>query len=773
MLMPLSALKEFLETKLSLHELADKLTAIGIEVESLKDPVSGLKEFVTARIDDVKKHPDADKLSVLQVSDGKTVYNVVCGAPNVKKGLIGVFARIGTVIPINGQPLKKGVIRGVESNGMMCAEDELSIGTDHNGIIELPLSTPVGVPFSEIYAADPIIEVKVTPNRGDCLGVYGIARDLSAAGAGTLKPLKKTQLKTNGKTTLPITIKTEGCKLFSGRLIKGVKNGESPQWMKDKLVAFGLRPISALVDITNYMTMMYNRPMHVFDADKVKGGLVLEIESAGKLEALDDKTYELVNETIVIKDENGIQSLAGIIGGVPTAVSKETKNIILESAYFSSEFIARAGRKLGIQSDARYRFERGVDPQGTIDLEPIAVALILEICGGTPMEANVAGHLPETKAPIAFSAKEVERVSGVKLSQETCDGILKKLGLEKTSAGYIPPSFRSDLSITEDLVEEVLRLYGYESITPVSGKELNMKPILTPAQKRREDVIRALAGLGLYQTITYSFADSSHAALFDSKKVRLKNPMVKEQNELRPSLLINLIEAVGRNQRKGVQNIALFEMGPVFSGPESGSQKERIGMIRAGNAQRTWQKKQTLLSVFDVKADVLSALAALNAPAQNLQITTEVPSWYHPARSGACKLGKNTLAFFGELHPRILKAMDVKGPVVIAEIMMENLPETRTKSKMKALKTSDLQTVKRDFSFMNEQDVPAEKILQAIRNVDKVLITEVSIFDVFEKSVALEVILSPTEKTLTDAEIDGLSKKIIDAAEKLGVHLRK
>ena len=774
MLVPLSALKEFIETDLSLEAITERLTEIGLEVEEINNPGAGLKDFITAKIKEVKKHPDADKLSVLTVDTGSEYLQIVCGAPNVKEGLVGVLARVGTVIPGSGTKLTKGKIRGVESNGMMCAEDELKIGNDHTGIIELPGDTKIGISFADVFDSDPVLDVNTTANRSDCLGVYGIARDLAAAGGGKLKPLATPKFKTSGKTDMPIEIKTEGCKIFSGRLIEGVKNTESPDWLKKRLAAFNLRPISALVDITNYMTMMYNRPLHVFDADKIAGGLTIHNADKGKMDALDDKTYELNVETVVISDKNAIQSFGGIIGGVPTSVSKETKNVLLESAYFEPSAIAKAGRRMNINSDARYRFERGIDPLGTVPLEAIAAQMIIDLCGGTAKEANVVGDWKDTRKPIKFSPADVKRLSGVTMDEKTCKQILTVLGLKETAEGYMPPSFRHDLSITEDLVEEVLRIYGYDNIEAVTDYKISFAPIITPRQRKTRDVTRALAAAGLYQAVTFSFSNSKVGEYFDSKNVKVANPIASEWDELRPSLLINLLEAVGKNQKRGNPNVAFFEVGPMFFGREAGQQKDQVGIVKAGmKTPRSWQKKQKPVDVFSIKADVMTALAALNAPTSGLQITKDVPSWYHPARAGVCKLGKNPIACFGELHPQILKVFDIKGPVMIAEILIENIPEARLKTKMKALKVSELQNVKRDFSFIRNEGVTAERILQAIKGADKALITDVNIFDVFENSIAVEVVLTPTEKTLTDAEIDGVSKKIIDAAEKIGATLRK
>lgn len=775
MFFPLSALKEHIETDLTLDDIVSKLTMIGIEVESLQNPAEKLNGFIVAEIKSVSKHPQADRLSVLMVDTGAEVLQVVCGAPNVKTGLKGVFAPAGTVMPQNGEVLKKGVIRGVESNGMMCAEDEVGLSDNHEIIIELPADSKVGTPFADIMGADPIIEVKVTANRSDCLGVYGIARDLAASGAGKLKQVKKPAFKTNGKTEQKIEVKTENCPLFVGRLIKNVKNGPSPEWLQKRLKAFGLRPISALVDMTNYMTLTYNRPMHVFDADKIKGALVIDMADKGKMDALDDKAYELNYDTIVISDENGIQSFGGIIGGVPTSVDENTKNVLVESAYFKPEAIAKAGRRLKVQSDARYRFERGIDPAGTVPLEELGTQMILDLCGGEPMEANIQGKAPANETLIPFTSKDLKRVSGVTLDDKSCDRILTDLGMVKEKDGWKAPSFRHDIGITEDLVEEVLRIYGYDKIEPVSVEGLNFKPVLTLKQRRQREIIRALAGLGLNQAITVSFSASKYGKYFNSKHVALANPITPEMDELRPSLLINLIEAAGKNQKRGVQNIALFEVGPAFSGSNAGDQSEQIGIVRAGFAsERIWLQKQTPVSVFDIKADVVSALAALSAPVTNLQITADVPSWYHPSRAGAFKLGKTVLAYFGELHPQVLKAFDIKGTMMVAEIFTENLPEPKAKAKtQKAMARVDLPVVRRDFSFIREDGVTAEKLIAAIKGVDKTFITNVAVFDVFEKSIAIEVTFTPVDKTLTDPEIEGFTKRIIETAERTGAKLRQ
>ena len=787
MRLSLATLKRYLNTTATPQEIADKLTMIGLEVEEIQDLASSLKGFIVGEIKSVEQHPNADRLHVLRVFNGERELQIVCGAPNVRQGLKSILALPGCLIPKFNEELKAGVIRGVESNGMLCAEDELLLGEDHTGIIELDTDKPAGTPAAEALNADVFFDVNVTPNRPDCLGVKGIARDLSATGIGTLIKEKAIEIKGTFKSPVSVKIETEACPIYTGRYIKNVKNGESPDWMKKALISAGLRPISALVDITNYLNIAECRPLHVFDADKLTGNIIVRQAKEGeKLQALDDKEYTLSPEVAVIADEKSAQCIAGVMGGVDTAVSADTKNVFLESAYFNPVDVAKAHIKTGAESDSCARFERGVDPASAVADNITATQMILDLCGGEASEIVVAGKEPAWQHTIDFDWNEVERLTGLKIAPEKMKSILKDLGFEVKGNKISVPSWRShDVKLPADVVEEIVRIYGLSELpdAPMRAEKLQVG-ILLPNQAREMTVCRALAEQGLNQVITWSFCDSKLAKYFGSKGVRLENPISSDLDEMRPSLVLNLLSAVARNQATGINDVQLFEVGPEFYSDKVGEQRLVACAVRAGNyLPKSWQDGARPVDVFDAKADALRALKAANAP-DNLIVYRSAPSWYHPGRSGAFQLGKNVVAVFGEIHPQILKTFDIKTPVVACEVYLDAIPMPKNKAgKMQgAVQKSAYQAVTRDFAFVMDKGIEAQKLLATIQNVDKNLIKGVSVFDVYEgdklpdgkKQIAVQVIIQSMDKTLTDKEIDTLSTQILNFVSKAtGAELRK
>lgn len=778
----LSWLKDFLDTNASVDEIAERLTAIGLEIEEVVDPLAAVKDLIVVSVDECVAHPDSDHLHVLKVNTGKELVQIVCGAPNARAGMKGILARPGDYVPAFGDKLKAGKIRGVESFGMMCAEDELGVGPDHTGIIECPEDAVVGASITTVYPSDPVFDVSITPNRGDCMSVYGIARDLAAAGLGTLKTPKHNvtvcAFKSDAKLSNEAT--EIGAPFFTLREIRGVKNGASPKWMQDRLTAVGLRPISALVDVTNYFNITFGRPLHVFDADKVKGQITVRSARDGeKLTALDDKEYALSDGMVVIADENGVESIAGIMGGEASGCEESTTRVLLESAYFTPESIAKTGQKLILTSDSRQRFERGVDPASTIPFgADMAAQMIAELCGGECSELIVTGKEPERPAPIAFDPHRVEKLCGVDVSADTCKEILEKLGCVVKPDGnlfsVVRPTWRSDISGSHDLVEEVLRIYGYDKLPEIALPRPNgVHGILQPKQRREVSVRRAMANRGGCQTITWSFMSSKDAVPFRTKDaVLIANPISADLNEMRPNLLPNLVSAARSNITKGTFDGCLFEVGPQFFGFKPMEQETVACQLRFGQATpRHWAVAQRPVDVFDAKADALAALDAAEAP-QSVQIVHEAPAWYHPGRSGAVKIGKTVLAYFGELHPKILKAMDVKTTVCACEVFLDRLPPAKKKNGkgVKTLKLSAFTPIFRDLAFLVDRKVDADKIVSAAKNTDKVLITDVSVFDLYEgetlgdkKSVAIQLTIQPVEKTMTDEEIESVCRRVVGA----------
>ena len=785
-----SWLKDFLETAASLDEITDGLIGIGLEVEEVSDMTKVLSPFKVGYVERAEKHPNADKLSVCLVETDQGVLQVVCGAPNARTGMKGIVALSGTYIPGTKITLEKGMIRGQESQGMLLSERELQLSDEHTGIIEVSDEWPVGTPAATALGLDdPMIYLKVTPNRPDALGVYGIARDLAAKGLGKLKPLDVVAPKGSFVSPIGVSLdfpdgETKPCPLFVGRYFRGVKNGASPEWLKRRLKAIGLRPISALVDITNYITFSYGRPLHVFDANKVTGHISARLANDGEeIAALDGKTYRLDAAMTVIADAEGPEAIAGIIGGEHSGCTEATTNVFLEAAYFDPVRTAASGRKLGINSDARYRFERGVDPAFTPTGADIAAHMILELCGGEVSEPVVAGKVPPTARSYTLRKSRVKALGGVDIPWAEQLTILRNLGFKVTEAAggasCSAPSWRPDVQGEADLVEEICRIYGLDRIQPAAMPRNHAvaKPVLNPLQRRMIAARRTLAARGLNEAVTWSFVAEKEAVLFGGQRnsaLILANPISSELTDMRPSLIANLVAAIGRNQARGLQNLALFEVGQAYAGDRMEDETLRAGGVRQGlSAERHWSQKPRTVDAFDAKADALAVLDAVGAPVATVQAVAGGPSWLHPGRSGTIQMGaQNKLAVFGELHPRILAAMDVKGPLVAFEVTLNNIPQSKSRSATRAaLNASDLMALSRDFAFVVDDKVEAEKLVKAARGADKVLIGDVRVFDVFKldggrKSLAIEVTIVPRDMTLTDEEIELLSRKIVAQVEK-------
>jgi phenylalanyl-tRNA synthetase beta chain len=794
----LSWLKDHLDTTATVDEIAETLTDLGLEVEGVEDRAARLKTFTLAKVLHAEKHPDADKLRVCRVMTDEGEKQIVCGAPNAREGITVVLCKPGDYVPGIDVTLGVGKIRGVESHGMMASERELELSDEHNGIIELP-SGEVGDRFVDWLAAndpakvDPVIEIAITPNRGDALGVRGIARDLAARGLGTLKPLSVDPVPAVFDCPINVSIDDDtrdGAPVFYGLLIRGVKNGPSPIWLQDRLRAIGLRPISFLVDVTNFMTFDQNRPLHVFDADKVKGGLRVHRAKGGEtMVALDDKTYSFQPGMMLISDDAGPESIAGIMGGAASGCSDETVNVFVESAYWDPVQIATTGRALKINSDARYRFERGIDPAFTLDGLEMAVRMIVDIAGGEASAVVVAGAVPDVSRAYRLDAARVQSLVGMDIPESTQRQTLTALGFRMEGDMAHVPTWRSDVLGEADLVEEVARI---ASLTKLVGKPMPRmvpgvpKPVLTPLQVRSTAGRRTAAALGYNECVTYSFIDQEAAQLFgDGTDVtRLENPISSDMSHMRPSLLPGLLRAAARNQARGFADLALFEMGHAFHGGEPEEQSLQISGILIGRTgPKDTHGTSRPVDVFDAKADAEAILAAMGAPAK-VQILRGGPAWWHPGRHGQIALGpKKVLGIFGELHPKILREMDIKGPAVAFTIWPEEipLPKNRTASRP-ALVASELQAVERDFAFVVDASVEALTLVNAAAGADKALITDVRVFDEFiggslgegKKSLAISVRLQPTEATLKEAEIEAVAAKIVEkVAKATGGQLRK
>lgn len=800
----LSWLREHLSGDYGLDDVTGALNRIGLEVEGVEDKAAKLKGFTIAYVLSAVQHPNADKLRVCLVDTGAgDPVQVVCGAPNARTGMKSVFSPPGTYIPGKDITLGIGSIRGVESRGMLCSAAELQLSEDHDGIIDLPDDAPVGATYVDwIGLDDPVIEIAVTPNRADALGVHGIARDLAAAGLGRLVEDAIAPVKGTYPCPVSVTI-AEGapCPAFALRLVRGVKNGPSPEWLQAKLRAIGLRPINALVDVTNLLTFDQNRPLHVFDAKKVHGNLVVRRAQAGEsLLALDGKTYALDATMCVIADDKGVESLAGVMGGEESGCDDATVDVLVESALWEPINIAQTGRRLGLNSDARFRFERGIDPAFTLPGLELATRLILDLCGGEASDIMLAGAIPDTTRVIDFPLELTEKLTGLVASETEQTDTLKSLGfaVEGTSGTVrvTPPSWRGDIEGKADLVEEVIRIVGLDRVPslPFLRDETARKPVLTTLQLRTRKAKRALAARGLVEAVTWSFVPKPQAELFGGGQpvLALANPIAADLSDMRPSLLPGLVRSAQANADRGFGDVALFEVGQVFKGDRPQDQFIAATGLRRATAKPTgagrhWAGKAAGVDAFDAKADALALLAACGAPVANLQISTDAPAWFHPGRSGTFRLGPNVIGHFGELHPSVLESLDAAGdgksPLVGFEVLLERIPEPKAKAtRVKPLlELIPFQPVERDFAFVVARGVAAGDMVKAAAGVDRKLITGVNVFDLYEgpgidadkKSVALSVTLQPREKTLTDAEIDAVAAKIVaEVTKKTGAVLR-
>ncbi|MGE0767291.1 MAG: phenylalanine--tRNA ligase subunit beta [Hyphomicrobiaceae bacterium] len=798
----LSWLKDHLDTAASLKEIQRTLDQIGLEVEGIEDPSEKLGAFTIARVLEAKRHPQADRLQVLQVEiePGKAPVEVVCGAPNARAGLVGVFAPLGAFIPGTGITLEKKPVRGVVSNGMMLSEREMELSEDHDGIVDLDaeFAQNVGRRYVDVLGlSDPVIEIKLTPNRPDCTGVRGVARDLAAAGLGTLKP--EPAIKgVEGTFDCPVDIKLEfpngddtPCPCFAGRYIRGIKNGPSPAWVQQRLKAVGQKPISAVVDVTNYISIDRGRPLHVYDADKLSGAIRARLSKAGEsFLGLNGRTYTTDDAMCVIADDRTVLGFGGILGGEDSGSTEETTNVLIECAYFDPVRTATTGRKAGVQTDARYRFERGVDPAFVEPGLDLATRMMLDVAGGEPSRAKVAGAAPLRNFTVEFDFARVKKLMGIEIADAEIRRTLEALGF--VLKGHGPrftvevPSWRPDVHGAADLVEEVARIAGLESVPSVPLPRLTggvTRATLTDGQRRVRRARRALAARGFVEAVTWSFIDQAQALHFGGggEALQLANPISTEMTTMRPGLLPGLLAAVRRNANRGFGDLAMFEVGQVYRGDGETDQTMVAAGVRAGashltGAGRNWDGAAKPAGVFDVKADAVALLAALGLDAAKAQITRDAPGWFHPGRSGTLRLGpKTVLAHFGELHPATLKLLDVPGSAAAFEVFLEALPREKKKSRAKApLAASDLLPVTRDFAFLIAKSVAAGDVVKAAQGADKTLISGVKVFDVFEggnlgadrKSLAIEVTLSPTERTLTDDEIDAVAKKVISEVKR-------
>jgi phenylalanyl-tRNA synthetase beta chain len=804
-----SWLKEHLETDASLDVVCETLTKIGLEVEGLEDPAAKLKGFTIAHVIEAKQHPNADRLRVcmVDIGNGEPPLQVVCGAPNARTGIKSVFSPPGTYIPGKDITIGKGVIRGVESAGMLCSDAELQLSSDSDGIIELPADAPVGAVYIDwLGTSDPVIEINLTPNRPDCTSIHGIARDLAATGIGKLKGGEPKGIK--GQFPCPVSVKLDFadnhknlCPAFAMRLVKGVKNGPSPEWMQKRLKAIGLRPINALVDITNYMTFDRGRPLHVFDADKVAGNLVVRRANTGDaVLALDGKTYALDEAMVVIADDNGVESIAGVMGGEHSGCDENTVNVLIESALWDPLNIAQTGRKLGIITDARYRFERGVDPAFAIPGCEMATQMVLDLCGGAPSDLLITGEVPSHDTVIDFPWSETKRLTGLTIHPVEQKIILQTLGFWVSGAGdhvkVAPPSWRPDVAGKADLVEEIVRIVGLDKIVPepFPPQQSVNGPVLTLLQKRTRAAKRLLAGRGMLEAVTWSFISEKQAKLFGRSgamlpRLKLSNPISADLSDMRPSLLPGLLTSAQRIADRGEGNVALFEVGQIFLGDGENDQKIAAACVRRAIAKpsgtgRHWSQATADVDVLDAKADAMALLAGLGVSLSGLQVVVGGPSWLHPGRSGTLQFGpQNQIGCFGEVHPRILKELGIKGPLVAVEILLDALPAPKAKAtKMKPkLELSSFQSVTRDFAFVVDRGVRADDALKVARGIDRALVSDVVLFDVYEgkgidpdkKSLGIEMTLQPKDKTLTEADIDALSQKLIaEMTKKTGAVLR-
>ncbi len=778
----LSWLKKHLETTATLEEISARLTALGLEVEGIENPGEALSPFTVCHIIEAKQHPNADRLKVCEVETKFGRKQIVCGAPNARTGLKTVFAPEGSLIPATGMVLKPSTIRGIDSCGMMVSGQEMGLPGEHKGIIEAPADAPIGQSLTELLGInDVVIEINLTPNRGDCAGVYGIARDLAASGLGTLKTLPTPTLHATFPSSVSVRVEDETlCPYFIGRVIRGVKNGPSPKWLQEALKAIGLRPISALVDITNYFSFDLARPLHVFDLSKIHGSelVVRAAKDDETLVALNDQTYSLTKGMTVIADNQRVLALAGVMGGKDSGCNMETTDVFLEVAQFDPMTIAKTGRALSITSDARYRFERGIDAAAMPRYTDLATQMILELCGGEASQCVIAGAPPAQRKRVPFKPEYVKTLGGADVSLEEITGILTRLGFEFESTQAVAPSWRPDIVGSADLVEEVLRVKGYDCL-PVAQLELTTivaTSVVSPFQRIYSQAIRTLASQGLMECHNFSFICNAHALAFgmSDPQFAVINPLSDDLAVMRPSLLASLLAAAARNQTRGFTSLALCEAGTIFSAKEKNLEQRTIATLRIGDATvRQVQKGARSVDAFDAKADTLSVLETFGV--SSAQIISDTPSYFHPGRSACYKIGQTVVACFGELHPDILKLFDLKGPVVGCEVYVEKIPLPKVKGHARTtLKLLPFQPISRDFAFIANESVAAESIIKAIRNVERTLITDARMFDEYrgkgmeegKKSLAVCVTLQPQEKTFTDNEIEAISQKIIAAVQK-------
>ena len=789
-------LHDHLETDATLDIICDTLNRIGLEVEEVIDPASKLAGFEVAEIVSTEQHPDADRLKICTVKSGQGEQKLVCGAPNARAGLKGILANEGAVIPANGMVLGKAKIRGVESRGMMCSLAELELSEDHDGIIELSENAVIGTPAAEAlgnngFAIDPVIEIAITPNRPDCLGVRGIARDLAAAGLGTLKSDPVQAASSDFESDIKIKVATPDCPVFAGRVIRGLKNGASPDWLSARLQAIGQRRINTLVDITNYISFDRGRPLHVYDVSRLSGTVTARAGQAGeKFMALDEESYEIDENDCVIADDKSVLGFGGVKGGLESGANEATTEVLVESAWFEPIAIANTGRRHGIDSDARYRFERGVDPQSVLPGLDQAVQMITQLCGGEVSSLIQAGDVPDNQQEIAFDPHRVKSLTGIDLTEDNIEDILLRLGFEVTRQKekwqVKVPTWRPDVHGSADLVEEVTRIYGLDNVpsVPLPSDADITQAIQTPEQTRIALARRIMAGSGLTEAVTWSFIAEAVALKFGGHPaLKLANPISSELSNMRPSLLPGLLQAAGRNVARGLSDFGLFEVGQIFTDAMPGGQETVVAALRYGHVKpRDWSGPAEPLNLFKIKADALTLLTAYGVQTESLQVLRDTPDWYHPGQSGViCRDPRTPLARFGALHPALLKDFDLDGPVMICEIfpMAIPLPKKKPSRSKPVLSLSPYQAVRRDFAFEVAADLPADKLMKAARGADKKLISNVALFDAFTgsaegagalgegmKSLAIEVTLSPMEATLTDAEIEAAADKIIQAVEK-------
>jgi phenylalanyl-tRNA synthetase beta chain len=785
----LSWLMDHLDTGASLGQVLDTLTAIGLEVEGVENAADKLAPFTVAKILTAERHPQADKLQVLTVdAGGAEPVQVVCGAPNARAGMLGVFGAPGAYVPGSDVTLKVAAIRGVESRGMMCSVRELELGDEHDGIIELSAEAPVGASYAQWAGLDdPVIDVNVTPNRQDCMGVYGIARDLAAAGLGRLKFVAVENA--TGAFQLPIEIRIDdpdGCPAFYGQVVRNVRNGPSPAWLQQRLKSVGQRPISALVDMTNYVMLSYGRPLHVYDLAKLQGAVVARRAKDGEeMLALNGKTYRLDGEMTVIADDVRVHDIGGIMGGEHSGVSEETTDILIECAYFDPKRISRTGQRLALSSDARTRFERGVDPAFLETGLALATSLAIELAGGEASEIVRSGEPPRLDRIVEYRPARALELGGLEISEARQEEILRRLGFEVETGEtwrIAVPSWRRDIDGSADIVEEVARIEGFEKIaaTPLPRAPGVARPTATAQQLVERRVRRAAAARGLNEAVTWSFVSEEEAAPFGGSAWVLENPISEELKAMRPSLLPGLLSAAGRNSARGAESVRLFEIGRRYL---ADGERPTLGLVLAGlAAPRHWRSGRGKgFDAFDAKTEALALLAAAGAPVDNLQSLTGASAVYHPGRSGRLALGpKNVLAEFGELHPATLRAFDLEGPLVGAEIFLDAVPQRRAGRMREAYAPPALQPVKRDFAFLVPADCAADSLLRAVRGADRPSIAGVSLFDVFtgpgvpegQKSLAVEVVLQPGEKSFTEEELKTICARIVAAAAKAGARLR-